>query len=580
MTARRPSAVKRILIVILVALGGWAAWSLVTLPPAAVVLPASAPARPVVTGAYHIHSRASDGTGTMEEIAAAAARAGLDFLILTDHGDAFRTPAPPRYYGRVLCIDATEISTTDGHYAAIGLGTPPYRLAGEARDVVEDVARFGGFGVAAHPGSGRDSLKWNEWDAPIDGIEWLNGDSQWRDMSVWQFFPILIQYGARPAETLVSRFTRPQAVLDRWDSLTARRPVVAVAASDAHARLGLRGRGDPDESSLYLKLPSYEAVFRAFCLNVEVDTAPTGDPAVDARSLVYALRNGRVFTTISALASPAHFTFAAWSGAAATRQGGSLPLEHGVMLRASANVPPGGSLVLLKNGQIVQEEKGREIRFATDQPGIFRVEARLPGASGANAMPWLLSNPIYVGLKPQEPVGGVAAQAEATPFPASADWQIEHDPSSTGTVTAVGTGAAPTRRQLQFRLADGESASPFVAMVTSVVDVLHDADRLRFSIRASRPLRVSVQLRLAGRAVDRRWVRSVYAEPAARTVTVSLADMRVAGTGARTPIDRRQIDSLLFVIDTISSRPGDQGTIWIEALATERGNQVRTVSSK
>ena len=568
------------LIVILVLLGGWAAWSLVTLPPAAIALPASTPSRLVATGAYHVHSRASDGTGTAEEIAAAAGRAGLDFVILTDHGDAFRTPAPPRYFGRVLCIDGTEISTTDGHYAVIGLGKPPYRLAGEARDVIEDVARLGGFGVAAHPDSGRDSLRWNEWDAPFDGMEWLNADSQWRKMSAWQFVPILMQYAARPAETLVARFTRPQAVLDRWDHLTARRPVVAVAASDAHARLGLRGKGDPDEDSLYLKLPSYEAVFSAFCLNVEVDAAPTGDAATDAQSIVYALRNGRVSTTMSGLATPANFTFAAWSGAAATRQGGALPLEHGVMLRASANIPPGGSLVLLKNGMVVQEEHSQTIRFATDQPGVFRVEARLPGASGANAMPWVLSNPIYVGVRPQDPAATPPAPSDATPYPASADWQIEHDPSSTGTLTAVGTGAAPPQRQFHFRLAGGGASSPFVAMVTSVVDQLRDADRLCFSIRASRPLRVSVQLRLTGRAVDRRWVRSVYAEPAPRTVTVSLADMRVAGTGARAPVDRRQIDSLLFVVDTVNSRPGDEGTIWIEALGTERGTQVRTVSSK
>jgi hypothetical protein len=568
------------LFVIVAALGGWIAWSLVTLPPSAITLPAPTPARPVVAGAYHVHSRASDGTGTTEEIAAAAGRAGLNFVILTDHGDAFRQPAPPRYYGRVLCVDATEVSTTDGHYAAIGLGKPPYRLAGEARDVVEDVARLGGFGVAAHPGSGRDSLRWNEWDAPFDGIEWLNGDSQWRDMSAWQLFPILMQYGARPAETLVSRFARPQTVLDRWDRLTALRPVVALAASDAHARLGLRGKGDPSEDSLYVKLPSYEAVFRAFCLNVELDTAPTGDAAIDAQSLVYALRNGRVSTTISGLATPGSLTFAAWSGAAAVRQGGALPLEHGVMLRASANIPPGGSLVLLKNGKVVQVEKSQTIQYATDQPGIFRVEARLAGASGANAMPWILSNPIYVGVTPREPADIPAAPVDATPFPAWADWQIEHDPSSTGTAPAADTGAAPTQRRFQFHLADRETTSPYVAMVTSVVDALHDADRLRFTIRASRPLRVSVQLRLTGRAVDRRWVRSVYAEPAARIVTISLADMRVAGTGERTPLDRRQIDSLLFVIDTVNSRPGDAGTIWIEALGTERGGQVRTVSSK
>jgi hypothetical protein len=574
--AGRILLVKRALIVILAALGGWVAWSLIVLPPAALVLPASTAARPVVSGAYHIHSQASDGTGTVGEITTAADRAGLNFVILTDHGDGFRMPAAPRYYGRVLCIDATEISTTDGHYVAIGLGKPPYRLAGEGRDVVEDVARLGGVGVVAHPDSARGSLKWNQWDLPFDGIEWLNGDSQLREISAWQAFPILIQYGVRPAETLAWRITRPQAVLDRYDQLTARRPVVALGASDAHARLGSR---DSDQGSFYLRLPSYEAVFRAFCLNVELDAAPTGDAAVDAQAILYAIRNGRVSTTITGLAAPANLTFGAWSGTAATRQGGSLPLDRGVLLRASANVPPGGTLVLLRDGKPVQEERGAAIRFATDRPGVYRVEARLAGSSGGAATPWILSNPIYVGMPPRlEPAGGAGVSGQPTPFPPSADWQVEHDRSSTGTVATAGD--APTERRFQFHLAGGGAPSPFVAMVTSSVEALRDADGIGFTIRSSRPLRLSVQLRLKGRAIDRRWVRSVYVDTAARTVSIPLADMRVAGTAERTAIDRREIDSLLFVIDTVNSSPGDEATIWIDRLATLRGPQVLTVSSK
>ena len=56
-----------------------------------------APAGAVVRGAYHIHSQRSDGSGTVDSIAAAAARAGLQFIILTDHGDGTRTPDPPSY---------------------------------------------------------------------------------------------------------------------------------------------------------------------------------------------------------------------------------------------------------------------------------------------------------------------------------------------------------------------------------------------------------------------------------------------------------------------------------------------------
>ncbi len=121
--------------------------------PAAATLAAPA----VVRGAFHIHTERSDGTGTIEEVAAAAARAGLQFIILTDHGDGMRPPLAPAMHGGVLVLDGVEISTSGGHYVALGLpGASPYRLAGEPRDVVEDVRRMGGFGVAAHPDSPKD----------------------------------------------------------------------------------------------------------------------------------------------------------------------------------------------------------------------------------------------------------------------------------------------------------------------------------------------------------------------------------------------------------------------------------------
>src|SRR4030095_72944 len=154
----------------------------VLLPPAAKTTPApSWPSTAIaVRGAYHIHSNRSDGAGTLDDIADAASRAGLQFVIVTDHRDRTRTPEPPSYRHGVLCLDAVELNTNDGHYVALGLGPTPYPLAGTAESVVEDVTRFGGFGFAAHADSSRASLQWRAWDVAFDGMEWLNSDSEWR----------------------------------------------------------------------------------------------------------------------------------------------------------------------------------------------------------------------------------------------------------------------------------------------------------------------------------------------------------------------------------------------------------------
>ena len=141
----------------------------VTLPPARLLLPAESDG--AVPGIVHVHTIRSDGRGTPDEIAAAAARAGLKFVVFTDHGDATRTPDRPMYRSGVLCLDAVEISTTGGHYIAIDMPASPYPLGGEARDVVEDVKRLGGIGIVAHPDSPKPELRWREWVAPFDAIE-------------------------------------------------------------------------------------------------------------------------------------------------------------------------------------------------------------------------------------------------------------------------------------------------------------------------------------------------------------------------------------------------------------------------
>ena len=76
-------------------------------PPAQIVSRESSISRPL-RGAIHVHTRRSDGTGTMETVAEAASAAGLKFVIVTDHGprvslgdnfEGIRPPDPPTYYG-------------------------------------------------------------------------------------------------------------------------------------------------------------------------------------------------------------------------------------------------------------------------------------------------------------------------------------------------------------------------------------------------------------------------------------------------------------------------------------------------
>ncbi|MEQ1911873.1 MAG: PHP domain-containing protein, partial [Vicinamibacterales bacterium] len=158
-----------------------------------------------VRGLLHVHSQLSDGRGSADDIAAAAARAGLQFVVLTDHGDGTRRPDAPAYRAGVLVIDGVEISTRGGHYVAVGLPQSPYPLAGDPADVVEDVRRMGGFGIVAHPDSPKPELRWTDWSAPFDAVELINPDTSWRvrasrgDLAgKWLLGRSLLAYPARP----------------------------------------------------------------------------------------------------------------------------------------------------------------------------------------------------------------------------------------------------------------------------------------------------------------------------------------------------------------------------------------------
>jgi len=271
--------VKKLLIATAAVVAAVAVLVGVTAPPRRLSL--SPAADGTVPGILHVHTNRSDGLSGPDEIAAAAARAGLKFIVFTDHGDATRRLDPPQYRSGVLCIDGVEISTSGGHYIAIDMPPSPYPLAGEPRDVVEDVRRLGGFGIAAHPDSPKLELKWREWTAPIDGVELLNPDTAWR---VWidharepamkwparrRLAFALVDYAYRPAEVMAS-LIEPSRAFYNWEALTRRRRVVALAGVDAHAKLAPRS-ADPGDSRFALPFPGYESSFRILSVHVRTD---------------------------------------------------------------------------------------------------------------------------------------------------------------------------------------------------------------------------------------------------------------------------------------------------------------------
>ena len=525
-------------------------------PPRALTLrqPDWRPAGTVVRGAFHVHTTRSDGTGTVEQVAEAAARAGLQFVVLTDHGDGTRTPDPPRYLSGVLCLDGVEISTTGGHYAAVGLPASPYPLGGEPRDVVEDVARLGGFGIVSHPDSPKAGLAWDGWEAPFDGIEWLNADSEWRNESTLHLARAAATYPFRPAESLASLLDAREG-LERWDRVARTRRVVALAGADAHARIGTSGRSDPYEGRTLLRLPSYESAFRTFSIHLTLSNSLSGQPVEDGWAIVEAIRAGHLHTVVEARAAPAAFEFTAHAGEETAGEGDIIRTAGPAVIRLRCNAPVYSFLVLYRDGREVHRVDRQSLVYATDQRGTYRAEVHLP-VRGRAGVPWIVSNAIVIGAQDDGSTPSNRPPTVETVQPVEPEaWKSERDVRSAGEVERATGGVT-----LRFRLGRGAAAGQYSALAAHV-PVPASAGAIAFDTMADRPMRISVQLRAPGGTEGERWQRSVYVDPASRLVVVPFADMTPTGaTRTRAPrLDA--VTSLLFVVDTVNTAPGTSGAV-------------------
>ena len=521
-----------------------------SLPPRSAALSDVVPATAVV-GGYHIHSNRSDGSGSVDAIARAAHDAGLAFIILTDHGDDTAVPLAPAYRSGVLTIDAVEISTNGGHLVAIGLpGASPYPLAGEPSDVIEDVHRRGGFAVVAHPDSTKPELEWRAWNAPFDGLEWMNADSDssWRTTTRLELAAQAGRVLLRPPEALASMFTRPVATMRRWDMLLRRRPIPSLAGLDAHANIA--------------GWPRYVDLFRTVGQVVELPAPLTGQAASDAAAVIAALREGRSYSIVRAFASPASLAFSATHDGTTFSLGTWVPPTGSVTWQAQVSDAPNAHVTLIENGREVAGGRGRVSYTAPATPGAYRVEVTYPGFT----MPWIISNPIYVGDPPPLPGPNATAAPVESPVDLlpSAHWRVEHDAASTGSLEPDAGGL-----RFQFALGGGALASQYAAAVVPV-DVDGSFDRVQVTAHANAPMRVSVQVRLPGAGGGQRWRRSAYLDASTSTVVLPLSTF----TPADRPTSQQPIASamreVLVVVDTVNTKPGTRGTVWLTGVALGR----------
>jgi hypothetical protein len=533
-----------------------------------------------VPGVVHVHTTLSDGAATPEEVIAAARAAGLRFVVITDHNtlDAKRWEG---YHDGLLVIVGTEISTTAGHVLGLGIPDPVFRFSGDARDALDDIHVLHGAAFAAHPTSPRPDFRWTGWDLPGPwGLEVINGDSQWRAAGWGRLLRTLALYPLNHDYALLGSLTAPTEALGRWDAVLARRPAAAIAGADAHGQVPIR-------KDRALRFPSYTSLFEVARNHVLLSRALTGDASVDGPGIVHALAVGRSYVGLDALAPADGFSFTTFEPAEPARRpwsmGDVVPPEPGLRLRAGGRLPARTRLTLLRDGRAIAAGE-QTIDVEVPGPGVYRVEARVPGWE----IPWVISNPISVfPASAARPRGAAAEWPEEPPAPPAVrmidafdgptSFHPEFDPSSSMSTDVLvpqagpdGSGAA----RIAFRLGAPGPGRPYVwcALVSREPRDLSGAEGLVFSIRGQGQYRVWVQVRDANPASADEgtewWFASVRTQAEWRRVAVPFARMRSLNPKTDGRLDLDKVRQLVFVLDQGAVKPGTEGAIWIDALGT------------
>lgn len=340
-----------------------------------------------------MHSRHSDGTGTVAEIARAADAAGLDVLIVTDHDTLAGRPEEGRY-GRTLVLVETELSPKRrDHYLAMGLPTEVAHDGLEAAAMCDAVESAGGFGFAAHPFSTGSRIplverfaqpqRWADLESPcITGIEVWNVETEGaerahspRELAAFARNP-LAQFGEPNPDSLAE-----------WDRLGARRRLVGIAGLDAHQK-GLRVAGH------VLSPLSYPALFRHVRTHLLTASELTGELDED-RALVYkALRSGHCYIAVDDVAPARGFDFAARGEDGELAMGEEGPAGEWTI---TARLPQRAALTLVHDGRPIETRAADQLsadpivaEFPVREAGVYRLEARIGGRL------WILSNPVYL----------------------------------------------------------------------------------------------------------------------------------------------------------------------------------------
>lgn len=322
----------------------------------------------IYPGAIHIHSTFSDGTGDIPFIIKEAKKAGLKWIVITDHN----TLAGKNYEGYhdgVAVIVGDEISPDKGnHFLALDIkeeitqNQPP-------QDYVNAVKAQGGFGFIAHPDEQTNrknpwpALRWDDWTIKdFGGIEIWNYMSDWVDNMNIKTIALSILFKNRNIKGPT------KDVLSWWDKLNQESEdiIPAVGGSDVHAFCAKAPIIN------MLKVFSYYSMFKSV-VNLLLIDKPLSDNYEEAKiQILSALKNGGniILNRTLTKQNPEFFIT---NGETQAHAGEKIELKNNLELLIK--LPKKANLRVICNGEVIKEEKKKELKMQIAEKGSYRIEA-------------------------------------------------------------------------------------------------------------------------------------------------------------------------------------------------------------
>jgi hypothetical protein len=390
----------------------------------------SMPAYYDYAGASHVHSKHSDGAGSVSEIADAAARAGLDFVLVTDHNAMTAQKLGEDHYyadGRVLVIVGTEFGTDIGYLLVFDVPDTFAPFHGSAEEGMNKIKDSGGYGFIALPCDLKGPWRDPERRAPWIGLEVFNLSCIARTkINLPGFLLAVLRYfGRNPGSVFNLVAARPDEEMRLWDRMLlgaserGESMPLALGSLDAHAVMKVAGQTYP--------FPTYEQVFRTLRTHALTHRPLTNRQEFyteDQQIIHGSLRSGLSYISYDNYADATGFEFGLHRmGELAAEMGDicELPSDYAAnpfVLNASA--PRSRSIVrLFCDGKLVALARGGRLEYPVFKRGTYRIEVYLYKYRLFNlcygAKPWIFSNPIRVKLPVPSQPGARPASRGAGP---------------------------------------------------------------------------------------------------------------------------------------------------------------------